>query len=571
MRDKKEFYSVLMDFDGKPANEASGLIGDFDFSRYVLKINQIKDAESGGMSLVMVRVPQTISAFPPHLFNSPVRRTAVEDYLTRQIVLCIKELEPYSDGGAARPRLAIAEPGQKILPRTAVLVTEEFVEARVYVRIPTREGLLSASAIRDLFFTELPAVVNNSLIFCNLEEDELESSVDLMEDADQIRQMLSTRGLVSFVAEGSQLARMAYTDEPDIEADQLITMPESLVTTIDVPNAGVLRGLGVPAGITVVLGDDYSGRPEFSRALAAGIYNHVQGDGRELVVTVPDAVYVAAEPGRSVQRVDISAFVKGEGAEELTQFSTDEADACTAQAVTLVETLEMGARVLILDELDSASSFLSIDARVEGLLESKGARIQTLASRARQLVDELGVSMVISGSNAVTEFIPHADTVLLVDDFHVRDITQEARELGVEALVCDRDPADFSTLVQHNRWVVPSSIDPSMGPHDAFINTPEADLLQFGDRLIDLSGIIQVAEESQVETIGLIMYYAKLRYMDEGRPLREILDLVDRDLSTEGLECLTRDLRGNLARPRRYEIAAALNRLESLRISHIAE
>jgi hypothetical protein len=47
------------------------------------------------------------------------------------------------------------------------------------------------------------------------------------------------------------------------------------------------------------------------------------------------------------------------------------------------------------------------------------------------------------------------------------------------------------------------------------------------------------------------------------------MDLIDRDLGTEGLECLSRDLRGDLARPRRYEIAAALNRLDSMRVSHV--
>ena len=59
--------------------------------------------------------------------------------------------------------------------------------------------------------------------------------------------------------------------------------------------------------------------------------------------------------------------------------------------------------------------------------------------------------------------------------------------------------------------------------------------------------------------------------MDEGYPLREILDLVDRDLSNEGLNALVRDLRGDLARPRRYEVAATLNRLPAFRVSHVTE
>ena len=115
---------------------------------------------------------------------------------------------------------------------------------------------------------------------------------------------------------------------------------------------------------------------------------------------------------------------------------------------------------------------------------------------------------------------------------------------------------------------MPSSLDPSAGRHDAEIAAEGIDRLRFGRSTIDLSRLVQLADEHQAGTIGLILHYAKQRYMEEGRPIREILDLVDRDLSTEGLECLTRDLRGDLARPRRYEIAAALNRLRTLRISH---
>ena len=125
--------------------------------------------------------------------------------------------------------------------------------------------------------------------------------------------------------------------------------------------------------------------------------------------------------------------------------------------------------------------------------------------------------------------------------------------------------------MEKNRWIVPSSIDPSAGRFDARIDAPNLHLLQFGRSEMDLRGIIQLADIYQTRTLGRILYYAKLRYMDEPRPIREILDLIDRDLSTEGLESLTRDLRGDLARPRRYEIAAALNRLDTLRITRAAE
>ena len=41
-----------------------------------------------------------------------------------------------------------------------------------------------------------------------------------------------------------------------------------------------------------------------------GVYNHIAGDGRELVITDDTAVKLRAEDGRSIRNVDISLFIK---------------------------------------------------------------------------------------------------------------------------------------------------------------------------------------------------------------------------------------------------------------------
>lgn len=570
MRDKKEFYSILQEIHDKPFSEYARLVGDFDFSRYVLKVTQPPAEAQQRPSLFIVRVPQSIAGFPPHLYNSPVRRTALEDYLTRRIALQLEGLARYDEQGISRRRLSVAVPGQKILPRTSLLLTEEYVEARIYVQWPEREGRIDQALIMDVFFEDLPSVVNSALIFCNIHQAELEDFVNGMEDADQVRQLLPTRGLIAFAGEGSLLMRRGNSDDPDLETFQALTVSEDLQVEMEVPNGGIIKGLGVPSGITLILGDAYSGRTTMMRALAAGIYNHIPGDGRELVITVPDAVYVATEPGRAVQRVDISAFVAplatGEDAE---LFSSATADACAAQAASTVEALEIGARVLLFDESDASPSFLSRDSRLNALMPDADKRIMPLSVRARQMADDLGISIVVGGSSAVAEFIPVADTILRIDDHKVYDVTREAKAMEGLAAQVSTDTARMTSLIEKNRWVVPSSIDPSMGPHDQVIEADGNDRLYFGRSVIHLQDVAQLADVHQMTTIGLILYYAKLRYLDEGRPMREILDLIDRDLSTEGLECLSRDLRGDLARPRRYEIAAALNRLDSLRISHV--
>ncbi len=570
MRDKKEFYNMLMDIEGKPVSEYGRLAGDFDFSRYVLKVSHVPVEDVTQPALFLVRVPQVVAGFPPHLFNTPVRRTGLEDYLTRRIGEQIDALTQYDDKGLSRRHLLVALPGQKILPRTSLFVTEEYLEARICVMLPQHDGRIDGERMKDIFFNELASVVNSALIYCNINEAEINEFVDIMEDADQIRQILPTRGLVSFIGEGSILARLGNTDYPDYEEVRPLTVAEELLVEIDVPNVGTIKGLGVPGGLTLILGDAYSGRIQLMSAIAAGIYNHIPGDGREMTITVPDAVHIASEPGRSIQKVDISPFIRelvADGATE--EYSVAEADPCSAQAAATVEALEIGARALLFDESNSSPAFLTRDSRLASLMPDAERRVSPLSTRVRQIVDDLGVSVVIAGSSSVAEFIPVADTILRIDGYKVYDVTQEAKAMDLSQFQLDSDDVSLSALAEKNRWVVPSSIDASRGPHDQIIRAESIDLLQFGRSLVNLQDITQLADKYQTATIGLVLYCAKLRYLDEPRPIREVMDLVDRDLGTEGLESLSRDLRGDLARPRRYEIAAALNRLDTLRISHV--
>ncbi len=569
MKNKEELYGKIEQVNQKGLAELQQLIGDYDFARYVLKVLRIEEPVETQLSLLVVRVPQLIAGFPQNLIQTPVGRTALEDLLTRKVAAEIEKTASYDTAGISRRRLYFTQPGQKILPRSSLVVTEEYVEARIYFRPPLQDGRIMGGDLKELFFGMLPRIVNASLIYCNLPETEAERCVNLMSDADHIRRLLPTRGWVSFIAERAQLCRSTCTDRPDPHRSRLLEVDNTFAKSLDLPKAGAVRGFGVPSGLTVILGDAYSGRSELLRAMAAGIYNHVRGDGRELIITLPDAVYIKAEPGRSVRRVDLSAFLRDTGDENGPIYSSPHADAFASQAAATIEALEAGARALIFDESDSSPEFLARDPRLSGLTPPAEQRITPLSALARRMVDQLGVSIVVAGTVTVTDFIPIADTILRIANFKVYDVTKEAKKL-VTATPVTGAPANVSAMVERLRSIVPSSIDPSAGRSDFFIEAEDIHLLRFGRDKIDLSGIEQLADIDQTRTIGRILYYAKTRYMEEIRPIREILDSIDQDLSSEGLETLTRTLQGDLARPRRYEIAAALNRLPSLRIARLA-
>ena len=563
MKDKEEFHRLLGEIDGWDAAEYSRIIGDFDFGRYVLRFNRVTVGPDAGPALFLVRVPQSTAGFPPRLFNTPVRRTALEDLLTRKLAAHIEASAHFDSVGVARRRISVSVPGQKILPRTSLVIADEYVEARIYIQLPVVNGRIDGESARAVFFEDLPQLVTAGLLFCNLDFDEVEQFVNAMEDADAIRQALPPRGLIGFVAAGSLLARQASSDLPDYHSAAPLSVADSTQTDVETPNAGPVKGLGIPTGITVILGDCYSGRVELIKAISAGIYNHVPGDGRELAITLPDAVYIPANPGRCVQRVDISAFAPARvNGGPSSAYTSGGADGFASQAAALIEALEIGARALLLDESESAPALLSCDTVAGG-----ESGVVSLVERARSLVDEFGISLVVGVSTLARNWIAIADTVLQVKDFAVTNVTAAAKKSAGAVPVREIPAYDFAARLESSRWVVPGSIDSSVGRHDTVVSAPCTCKLVFGRSKINLGRVEQLADRSQTATIGLVLHYGRQRYLEEARPIREILDLIDRDLSTEGLECLSRDLRGDLARPRRYEIAAALNRLSTLRIA----
>ena len=459
MKDRKEFYSTLAQIDGKPFAEYETLAGDYDFSRYVVKCAKISTAEDADLPVFSIRIPQSIAELPGHLYDSPVRRTALEDLLTRNLCDATEQIAQFDASGLARRNIMAVEPGQKILPRTSVVVTKEYVDVYIRISLPFKvmmsgERLVDGEMTRRLFFEDLPEVISNSVFFCNLNMAETENFVNSMEDADRVRQTLSTMGLISFVGEGSFLAREPNSDYPDYDNVVPFEVDGDAMTEIDVPNAGKLKGLGVPVGLTVVLGDVANGRKGFMDALSAGVFNHIPGDGREYVVTVADAVEIQADPGRSIQEINITPFFSEIEGASPASYSTDCADAFVSQAAAAIEALEVGARVLIVDEQDSASSFMTTDARVAELL---GETPRTsLAQRARQMVDELGISMVIGGENLVAEYIPIADTILKVEDFQVTDITEEAKALDLK-LPPPAPAVNLGPMLARSRWIIAST------------------------------------------------------------------------------------------------------------------
>ena len=167
------------------------------------------------------------------------------------------------------------------------------------------------------------------------------------------------------------LPRRSGVDDRPLEGGGVVPFrsPESLRVVLQAPNAGSVPGMGVPVGVTLVVGGGFHGKSTLLRALEAGVYNHRPGDGRERVVSDPDTVKVRAEDGRAVAGVDISAFIDGLPlGQDTHHFTTPNASGSTSQAATIVEALESGAHALLVDEDTSATNFMLRDRRMQSLV-----------------------------------------------------------------------------------------------------------------------------------------------------------------------------------------------------------
>lgn len=408
-----------------------------------------------------------------------------------------------------------------------------------------------------MFALDLPEVVNAGLFYCNLDEGKTEACIVSMQRMVLARQGLKDHGLVAFVGGGSRLSPTRHAS---------LGIGHTTLSELKLGTKDSMQGLGIPIGLTVIIGDRYSGRHELMDSLADGIYNHLHDDPREYVVTSQEAVAIHAEPGRAVQRVDIRPFVQSlpDGSDPA-RFSTDNADSLTSMAASTMEAIESGARVLLFDEATADLDFLAGPA--DGF--PPAPNLTSLRNQVPSLVREAGISVVVAGSgNAVLGFIPFADKVLLVSNFQVQDATDPAKQRTPKPDL-PTPTVPVHQIANQQRWIVPYSIDPSHAGKDINIDVTESGILEFGSTSIDARRVPQITDAGQLETIGIVLAYARTYLLSEGRPMNDLLDAIENALSaTDGIGNLLGRTNGRLSRPRRHEIAAVLNRMPSVRFSH---
>lgn len=554
----------LAAIDGRGYKAYKTLSGSYQFDGYRLTIDHVQGDPFAQPSRISVHVNSTDAALPASLWSNKVRRIAAEDFLARALARAIQAHVKGNRGIGKSGEMRIATSGQQILQRNSVLIDGTGVEARLTVGLPAAIRTILAQDAEAIFFNELPRVVAQGLYFNNLDQQQLQRHVESAEDQEYLRHLLAPHHLVAFVADHSILPRRSGIDDRPLTGNIIpFIAPESLACTLTLPNRGQVRGMGIPQGVTLIVGGGFHGKSTLLHALERGIYNHIPGDGRELVATDSTAVKIRAEDNRAVSNIDISPFIgRLPFARDTTCFSTENASGSTSQAANIVEALEEDTALLLIDEDTSATNFMIRDARMQRLVAADKEPITPLLHRVRELHRDFGVATVIvmGGSG---DYFAVSDTVIMMDAYQPKDVTLAAHALADQTIAQDKSGDFLAFNKKSSRPVSSAKLNPARGKKPVSIMPRGLDTLLYGTYEIDLNKVEQLVDIGQTSAIGLIMHWYTTHYADQTDSLHEGLRLTLRDVEEQGLDILSPWKTGDLALPRLHEVAAAINRMRT--------
>lgn len=569
---KEDLRRHLARLDGRGYRAYKEIAGTYDLETFRLSIDHVQGDPFASPSRVSVKVRGAVADFPGDLLARRCRRIALQDYLTRRFAKAIRAVirpgRESNPGGTVR----IDAGGQEVIERTAMHADREGIEARFTVGLPAAGRLILGGRAQEILLAQIPEIVSRSLLFSSTDEKDLRQFIETIEAQESLREQLQAHGLICFLADGSLLPRRSGIDDRSLSPTEGETAipwrsPGSLGCSLDLPNGGQVPGTGIPPGVTLIVGGGFHGKSTLLHAIERGVYNHIPADGRERVVTVAGAIKIRAEDGRRIEKVNIHPFISNlPFGRDTVRFSTENASGSTSQAANIVEAIEAGATLLLIDEDTSATNFMIRDGRMQQLVAKSKEPITPFIDRVGQLFREHGVStiLVMGGSG---DYFDVADRVILMESYLPSEVSGDARKIAgrIPTARVPEGKERFGPLA--GRRPLASSFDARRGRRDVKIDARGLRTILFGKTTLDLSALEQLVDPSQTRAIGAAIHFLTQHDYTDSRTLREGIDRLAERLEREGLDLLDPRRVGNLAMPRPLEVAAAINRLRTLRVA----
>lgn len=590
MKTSTDLQQLLRSIDHKGYPAYKDTRGTYSFGDYTLSIDHVQGDPFASPSKVSIHVEGTKAGFPAECYEQKERRIAMQDYLLRLFGHSADRYNFKAKGSGKSGLLAVSRCGQEVLERTACVIAPENgnVTVRIEIGFPANGRTICSRELEKILFDFLPQCVQSVLFYARLNKNEIKEILFLADDRLYIRENLKGMGLVAFVANGSVLPRESGISDKPMKNSVAFLSPKSMEVRMQLPHKGEIFGMGIKKGITLIVGGGYHGKSTLLKALELGVYDHISGDGREYVVTIADAVKIRAEDGRSVKGDDISLFVNNlPGGKDTKRFETEDASGSTSQAANVVEAIESGSSLLLIDEDTSATNFMVRDELMQRVVHRDKEPITPFIERARFLYEERGVSCIlVAGSSG--SYFQIADCIIQMDHYKPEEITAFAKE-EAKAFPAVTLPREIPNMPDYKRVPVPSLVfdghtsenrgnAPGRGYGRRGNERRDGDRVKvkgmgkegvmLNKEMIHLHYVEQIADSEQVMALGYLLAYAQQKLFNGKYTVQEIVDKLMELIEKEGLSIIVPGsyLPSGLALPRKQEVFACLNRCRSLQI-----
>ena len=561
MKNLSDLKRELEKIDGRGYKTYKTLEGQYSFEDYILSIDHVQGDPFASPSRIRVIVNSN-NNFPKNLFDEKYKKITICDFLTR---LFSKNIYKYGEkvfGSGKSGLIEISKCSQQVIERTSIIINNEKIEARFYVGFPARGRSVLSKELEKILFNIIPNIVKNTLIYNNINIKALNDKLKLLEDQEFIRRQLKDKKLIAFIANNSILPRESGISQKPLKDGKKFISPKELEVEFNTPNRGLIKGMGIPEGITLIVGGGYHGKSTLLKALELGVYNHIEGDGREFVITDNTALKVRAEDGRAITKTDISLFINNlPNGKDTKKFYTENASGSTSQAANIIEGIESGTKLFLIDEDTSATNFMIRDSVMQQLVSKDKEPITPFIDVARSLYKQKGISTIlVAGSSG--DFFDIADLVIQMDNYEPYEVTKKAKALSRGITNVNEN---LKVDIDFNRVILKGTIESS--PKGVKVKTLGKDGISINKENIDLRAVEQIVDNEQLNTIGAIMKYAENKLMGKNLTLAQIADNITEELKNNliGIENIKGGY-GSFAIVRKQEIMCAYNRYRKIKI-----
>lgn len=551
-----------IDHKGYPAYKDTK--GQYQFGGYILSIDHVQGDPFAAPSKVSVIVAGKQAGFDESLYDTAWKRVALQDVILRKLAAKVHAYSFKAKGSGKSGLISVSNPGQEILERSACTMDPASgkVTVRMEIGFPANGRTINARELEKILFDFLPACVKQTLYANAYAPKELQNAANLAEDQHYIRKQLKEQGLVAFVANGAILPRKSGVSMLPMKDAIAFQAPESMEVTMDLPHAGVLKGMGIRKGVTLIVGGGYHGKSTLLKALELGVYDHIAGDGREYVITDDSAMKLRAEDGRSIQNVDISMFIRNlPNGKDTVSFYTEDASGSTSQAANTVEAIEMGSSVFLIDEDTSATNFMIRDELMQRVVQRDVEPIIPFIDRVRELYESYGISTILVAGSCGSYF-HKADTILQMNRYEPMEITAFAKK-EAENFPMPIEQVELSKRPGMERVV---KVDTAFQKDNRIkMKTMGRDGISINKETVDLRYVEQLVDTEQLNALAHILKFMKLHVFEGKTTLQDGVEQLYRQMQQKGFTAFCgNNIPGNLVLPRKQEIYAMLNRCRNL-------